>query len=555
MLKNIKVVTSIIIMLLIFSTLLLVSSALSFNAISKDKDNFTRATILTQQQGQLSDAWQTLVKTRVTINRVAIRMLKNQTDEKSQAAISKLLSQAQETLDDANQHFARYKSFPMQVGENEQLANTVEQHYQQFSETLKMSVQYLGANNYQAYGNLEAQEAQDNLEKSYDTWRVQNGKLLQTGTEDNQQGYRNMVWTLALVVLSLVLLVIAVWMVIKRVLLTPLKQLLEHIQRIASGDLSETLVVAGRSEMGLLAEGLTQMQQSLIGTVSNVRDSANAIYTGASEISQGNNDLSSRTEQQAASLEQTAASMEELTATVKQNAENARQASSLAKSASETAEKGGRVVNGVVKTMSEIADSSKKIADITSVIDGIAFQTNILALNAAVEAARAGAQGRGFAVVAGEVRNLAQRSAQAAKEIKGLIEASASRVDAGSQQVTTAGETMNDIVSAVVRVTDIMGEISSASDEQSRGIDQIGQAVTEMDRVTQQNAALVQESAAASASLEEQAGRLSQAVAVFKISQHQAKSLTAPAVKVQKPLKLTAPRQVTASDEGSWETF
>ena len=555
MLKNIKVVTSIIIMLLIFSTLLLVSSALSFNAISKDKDNFTRATILTQQQGQLSDAWQTLVKTRVTINRVAIRMLKNQTDEKSLAAISKLLSQAQETLDDANQHFARYKSFPMQVGENEQLANTVEQHYQQFSETLKMSVQYLGANNYQAYGNLEAQEAQDNLEKSYDTWRVQNGKLLQTGTEDNQQGYRNMVWTLALVVLSLVLLVIAVWMVIKRVLLTPLKQLLEHIQRIASGDLSETLVVAGRSEMGLLAEGLTQMQQSLIGTVSNVRDSANAIYTGASEISQGNNDLSSRTEQQAASLEQTAASMEQLTATVKFNADNARQASLLAETATTTAQRGGQLVSEVVSTMDGISGSSKKIAEITNVINGIAFQTNILALNAAVEAARAGEQGRGFAVVASEVRNLAQRSANAAKEIATLIEESVQRVGKGAELVSTTGGTMNNILKSVQDVDAIMKQIASASEEQSKGISQVGTAVTEMDSVTQQNASLVEEVSAAASALALQTEALQASVSKFRLSsERQSAPVTGNKPAAPKAPVLSAP-QAKPADNGDWVTF
>jgi methyl-accepting chemotaxis protein-1 (serine sensor receptor) len=245
--------------------------------------------------------------------------------------------------------------------------------------------------------------------------------------------------------------------------------------------------------------------------------------------------------------------MEQLTATVKQNAENARQASHLALSASETAQKGGKVVDNVVQTMRDIASSSQKIADIISVIDGIAFQTNILALNAAVEAARAGEQGRGFAVVAGEVRNLAQRSAQAAREIKSLIEDSVSRVDVGSTLVESAGETMDEIVNAVTRVTDIMGEIASASDEQSRGIDQVGLAVAEMDRVTQQNASLVEESAAAAAALEEQASRLTQAVAVFRIQHDQQRARD---VAAAKPVSTVQPRKAAVTDAGdNWETF
>ena len=245
--------------------------------------------------------------------------------------------------------------------------------------------------------------------------------------------------------------------------------------------------------------------------------------------------------------------MEELTATVRQNADNARQASHLALTASETAERGGKVVDDVVDTMRGIGDSSKKIADIISVIDGIAFQTNILALNAAVEAARAGEQGRGFAVVAGEVRNLAQRSAQAAREIKTLIEDSVGRVDSGAVLVERAGETMNEIVSAVTRVTDIMSEIASASDEQSRGIDQIGVAVTEMDKVTQQNAALVEQSAAAAASLAEQASRLTQSVAVFHIraGEHSSGVKTSKTAPAQQPVSKTSP--VDSGDD--WETF
>jgi len=547
MLKNIKVVTSIVIMLVIFSGLLLVSSALSFNAISQDKENFNHASVLTQQQNQLSDTWQTLLETRVTINRAAIRILKKQTDPATLAAIDKLLTNATALLNEAQAHFERYQRAPAQPGQSSEITANVASSYQQLHDTMKQSVQFLGANNYEAYGNLDAQQAQDGLKASYNQWREQNAKLLATGIEVNQQGFTNMMWTLAAVILLLLVLVLVIWKVIKEVLLRPLKQVEEHIQHIAEGELTRTLTVEGRSEIARLAAHLSAMQQALTVTVSHVRESSDAIYTGASEISMGNNDLSARTEQQAASLEQTAASMEELTATVKLNAENARQASQLASSASQTAIKGGKVVDGVVQTMSDIAGSSKKIADIISVIDGIAFQTNILALNAAVEAARAGEQGRGFAVVAGEVRNLAQRSAQAAKEIKTLIEASVSRVDAGSLQVTAAGETMHDIVDAVGRVTAIMAEIASASDEQSRGIDQIGQAVTEMDRVTQQNASLVQQSAAAAASLEDQATRLAQAVAVFQTGHARA-----PAAKpAEKALKKTQP----AAGEGNWETF
>jgi methyl-accepting chemotaxis protein len=259
------------------------------------------------------------------------------------------------------------------------------------------------------------------------------------------------------------------------------------------------------------------MRNSLARLVSQVRQGTDTIATASSQIAAGNQDLSSRTEEQASSLEETAASMEELTSTVKQNADNARQANQLAVSASSVAVKGGSVVAQVVDTMGAINASSRKIVDIISVIDGIAFQTNILALNAAVEAARAGEQGRGFAVVAAEVRNLAQRSASAAKEIKGLIDDSVSKVGEGSQQVAQAGRTMDEIVDSVKRVTDIMAEIQAASQEQTQGIGQINQAITQMDQVTQQNAALVEEAAAAAASLQEQAAGLSQVVSVFRL--------------------------------------
>ncbi|WP_373376055.1 methyl-accepting chemotaxis protein [Cupriavidus nantongensis] len=287
--------------------------------------------------------------------------------------------------------------------------------------------------------------------------------------------------------------------------------------RIAEGDFSQPVTTRAGDKSSLVF-AMQQMQQQLSRMVRDFKASAESIGSASREIAAGNNDLSQRTEQQAASLEQTASSMEELTSTVRQNADNARQASGLAANASDTALRGGEVVGRVVQTMDEINDASKKIVDIIGVIEGIAFQTNILALNAAVEAARAGEQGRGFAVVAGEVRSLAQRSANAAKEIKGLIGDTVERVDNGSALVGQAGKTMDEIVQAVKRVTDIMGEISAASAEQSSGIEQVNQAVAQMDEVTQQNAALVEEAAAAAGALEEQASRLQSAVSTFRLA-------------------------------------
>jgi methyl-accepting chemotaxis protein len=308
---------------------------------------------------------------------------------------------------------------------------------------------------------------------------------------------------------------LALW--ITRSITAPLNRAVEMSRAVAEGDLSIDLQAQGNNETAQLLQSLATMAGRLNGIVGDVRQNAEGVATASAQISQGNNDLSGRTEEQASALEETAASMEQLTSTVSQNADNARQANQLAISASSVAIEGGQVVGQVVDTMKGINDSSRRIADIISVIDGIAFQTNILALNAAVEAARAGEQGRGFAVVASEVRNLAQRSAEAAKEIKELITTSVERVDAGTQLVDQAGAKMKEIVASIRRVTDIMGEISAASTEQSSGMAQIGEAVTQMDQATQQNAALVEESAAAAESLKTQAQQLVSAVAFFKL--------------------------------------
>ncbi|XAH23154.1 methyl-accepting chemotaxis protein [Xylophilus sp. GW821-FHT01B05] len=329
-----------------------------------------------------------------------------------------------------------------------------------------------------------------------------------------------------------------------RSVVAPMRHGVRVAESIAKGDLTMPIKTHSRDETGLFLRALAGMQQRLSGVVGEVRQHAESVATASAQIAQGNNDLSARTEQQASALEETAASMEQLGSTVRQNADNARQANQLALNASTVAIQGGEVVSEVVDTMKGINDSSRRIADIIGTIDGIAFQTNILALNAAVEAARAGEQGRGFAVVAAEVRSLAQRSADAAKEIKGLISASVERVELGTALVDKAGATMTEVVTAIRRVTDIMGEISAASAEQSAGVGQVSEAVTQMDQATQQNAALVEESAAAAASLRGQAEELVRAVAVFQL---QSSAAPAHAATTPVPLRsLASTRAATA---------
>ncbi len=366
-----------------------------------------------------------------------------------------------------------------------------------------------------------------------------------------QATYEKAKWLIvAISAASLALGGLVAWL-LTRSITRPLHVAVAVARRVAAGDLTTKIEVTNTDEAGQLLAALKQMNDSLVKVVGNVRHASDSISTGSTEIAAGNQDLSSRTEQQASALEETAASMEELSSTVRQNADNARQANQLALGASTVAIKGGEVVSQVVTTMKGINDSSKKIADIISVIDGIAFQTNILALNAAVEAARAGEQGRGFAVVASEVRSLAGRSADAAKEIKTLITTSVERVEQGTALVDQAGTTMAEVVNSIKRVTDIMGEISAASQEQSAGVAQIGEAVTQMDQATQQNAALVEESTAAAESLKAQAQQLVQTVAVFKLSQGDSARAAAPAVEFAAAPKALSPVERRGPDRAT----
>jgi len=369
--------------------------------------------------------------------------------------------------------------------------------------------------------------------------------------------------TLALVVSAIVVAAVtAIGLMLARKISRSLTEAIDVAKAIAAGDLTNTIHATSNDEVGQLMRAIDQMNRSLVHIVGDVRSSVNTIATASNEIASGNLDLSSRTEAQASSLQETASAMEELTSTVKQNADNARQASQLALSASEVATQGGNVVSQVIHTMDAINTSSRKIVDIISVIDGIAFQTNILALNAAVEAARAGEQGRGFAVVASEVRNLAQRSAAAAKEIKALIDDSVTNVEDGSRLVAQAGTTMEQVVTSVKSVTDVVNEISSASSEQSSGIEQVNQAIGQMDEATQQNAALVEQAAAAAQSLQDQAQQLEKTVGVFKLTATDSTALRKPIIDITpKPAAIArtaAPRQTKAAAAASndaWEEF
>jgi methyl-accepting chemotaxis protein-1 (serine sensor receptor) len=515
MLVNLKVRTCIVLVLLLFTGAMFISNGVAWMGLNSSNNKLEQVNDAYSNQGtQLNRANAALLRGRLLLATSLMDMQQGKTEQANDQT-----KRADVLMQEGAKWLDEFRKAPRMDG-SEALVAKLEAAYKQFDDVYKrqaaalskMAVQdYLDLNDAGSAANTAFREAVNGvlefLDKRTDELVVQ--------AEVDHNISRTV--TIALLAIALVL-ALGCWVFINRTVLRPLHQAGDHFDKIAGGDFTGRIEVRSTNEIGQLFGAIKRMQESLTRTVAMVRRGVDEINVGSREISAGNTDLSSRTEQQAASLEETAASMEQLASTVKQNADNARQANQLAASASDVAERGGSAVAEVVNTMQGISASSRKISEIVSVIDGIAFQTNILALNAAVEAARAGEQGKGFAVVAGEVRSLAQRSAQAAKEIKGLIEDSVTKVGAGSQQVERAGATMQEIVSSVKRVTDIMGEISAASEEQSSGIDQVNRAVSQMDEVTQQNAALVEEAAAAAGSLQEQAQRLAEAVAVFKIN-------------------------------------
>jgi methyl-accepting chemotaxis protein I, serine sensor receptor len=514
MFSKIKVASGLLCVLAAFCVFQLVTVGLGFWSLTRTHDDVGDLSNITLKQvDAVNETTERLMDARINLSRAGTRMVRGGAEP------TDIVQHAREQLTAADQSFSAFMTAQKTSDENGARANALAARYKSLHDALTELVQYLDSNNIQAFLDQPTQSFQDAYLAESRNF-VQFGNAASRASLDSIDA-RMATFRIVSIVILLVLVggTFAVYAALRQGVVAPLEEAGRHFERIAQGRLDQPIAERGSNEIGRLFSGLARMQASVARTVQTVREAADSIHLGADEIATGNADLSARTESQAASLEQTASSMEELTATVRQNAEHAREANTLAGTALAATSQGSAVVHQVIDKMHGIAQSSGKIAEIISVIDGIAFQTNILALNAAVEAARAGEQGRGFAVVAGEVRGLAQRSAQSAKEIKTLISESVAEIQGGSTLVEHAGAAMSNVSDSISRVTQMMAEISASSLEQSTGIEQVNQAVVQMDEMTQQNAALVEEAAAAAASLHQQTQQLKQAVSVFEISE------------------------------------
>ncbi|MFC0401643.1 methyl-accepting chemotaxis protein [Paraburkholderia rhizosphaerae] len=517
-LKNFPVRAGFVAVLALFGALIVIIGALSIVSLQRNNAASAKISVQDTEVIGLKDVYINNLRARSALARAYIALLSGAgADSKEEQGA---LAAASGYYDLAKQNYASFAAVPKWSDASRAAADRVGDTFKAHAAALDALFDALHAGDGKRYAAVNEREMTD-TSAAFGHAAEDFFKLVQADSAEiraaKADSYQMMVYLVSGTLIVAAALIVLVYQLLNRAVVQPLTDAVDELSRVARGDLTGRIAHESRNEIGRLFDALRAMQTSLTDIVTAVRQGAHSIEAGVHELASGHTDLSSRTEEQAASLQTTASSMEQLTSAVRHNTDNAQQASRLAIGASDTATRGGEAVSQVTETMHKIAGSSNKIVDIIAVIEGIAFQTNILALNAAVEAARAGENGRGFAVVASEVRSLAQRSATAAKEIKALIHGAAQDVSNGNVEVERAATTMADVVRSVKQVTDIISEIAAASQEQSAGIGQVGQSVSQMDLVTQQNAALVEQAAAATASLEGQTQRLSQAVSVFRV--------------------------------------
>jgi methyl-accepting chemotaxis protein len=541
MLTKLKIFSAISLIIGLFAVMLFGVTAYSVYDTVSNNTNFKRIVVASENNDQMRDAAYNISAVMANTNGLMLQAaLGNPVSENVAKHTVNVVKLARRNMD-------AFMASPFNTPEESRLAAEVNAAFNEVYKVAEIKLGYL--HNPAGYsGSLEHDmELRTALRNKVDQYTDASARMSESYIHASERGYQIMLGVGIVVLILAVGLLLAVRYWLRHTLVRRMETTVEMLRRVAAGDLSQPIDAGSQNEIGHMLTELETMRTSLTSTILGIRDSVQRIHTNAQEIAHGNNDLSSRTEEQAAALQETAASMEQIKTTVRQNADNAHAARELAESASHNAHNGGEVMQSLEQIMAQITTSSRQIADINGVIDSIANQTNILALNAAVEAARAGEQGRGFAVVAEEVRNLAKRSADAAKEINQLINTSVNNIDVGSRQVGQASTVMQEIVTSVAQVTQIMGEITSASDEQSAGINQISQAVNEMDLVTQQNAAMVEEAAMAAGELEAQSDALEKLVAQFRLNHESAMAKV--------PVEVNKPQRQKEPDLAQWETF